>query len=118
MNGPALASPSAFIYNLKLVRTSQYLPQSRLEVHYRLGRIHQVPNTLSRLVSEHTDAPTHETLYPFGYEKPEPEAVAFYDTLVGMPDSMKTDIRATIHPFDAARHGYRIPGHVSRKFSI
>lgn len=47
--------------NLRLVRASQYLSQFELDVRYKPGKQHIVPDTLSRLTStEH--APPTQTL--------------------------------------------------------
>lgn len=41
--------------NLKLLRGSQYLSQFNIDVRYRPGRIHLVPDALSRLLSVQLD---------------------------------------------------------------
>ena len=54
--------------NLKLVRASAYLSQFRLRVIYRPGKIHFVPDALSRLQGAPNDRPPHEeTLDPHAY---------------------------------------------------
>ena len=54
--------------NLKLVRASAYLSQFRLRVIYRPGKIHLVPDALSRLHGTPNDRPDNEeTLDPHAY---------------------------------------------------
>lgn len=56
-----LNSSSTDKMNLRLVRASQYLSQFELDVRYKPGKQHIVPDTLSRLTStEH--APPTQTL--------------------------------------------------------
>lgn len=88
-----LSSSSTDKLNLRLVRASTYLSQFRLDVKYRPGKLHVIPDALSRLPAAKSSAEADldgpgtldlET-YHSGITDPEPDWVYSYQgTLVAM----------------------------------
>ena len=87
--------------NLRLVRASAYLSQFRLEVKYKPGKDHVVPNALSRLASGdgQTGKSPEDRLdldtYHGGIIDPSdnPDCYALQGTLLAMSEDLKKEIK-------------------------
>ncbi len=79
----SLSTSSTDKLNLRLVRASQYLSQFQLDVRYRPGKQHIVPDALSRLLNSMADLRDRES------DGTLDEVFAFNMTLVEMSDSFK-----------------------------
>ena len=85
----SLSSSSVDKLNLRLIRASQYLSQFRLDIRYKPGKQHIVPDALSRPISDlaiEKGMPTFE-------EGTLDEVFAFNDFLIEMSDDSKTRLR-------------------------
>lgn len=78
--------------NLRLIRASQYLPQFDIDVRYRPGKIHLVPDALSRLLGDTTASPNASSLDELTISKAE---FAFTAILVEMSPDYRTRLLAT-----------------------
>lgn len=86
-NQTNLSTASSERLNLRLIRASQYLSQFDIDVKYRPGKIHLVPDALSRLLRDTTTPPNISLLD----ELTIPEAeFAFTVTLVEMSPDFQT----------------------------
>ena len=98
-----LSSSNTDKLNLRLVRASTYLSQFKLNVKYRPGKDHVIPDALSRLSSGNGPATRRRTspadaldmdTYFCGVLDPsdDPDCYAFQGSLIGMSDDFRKQI--------------------------
>ena len=101
----SLTTSSTNKLNLRLVKASQYLSQFQLDIRYRPGKQHVVPNALSRLPNHDHKQRTEDLLdEPCAFHAAEDEAHVFAASHAEMSTEFKEAILA----------GYEKDKHFSR----